>query len=104
MYPIEEPLRSGMLQVSALHQIYWEESGNPDGIPVIFLHGGPGAGRVAQVPGFFQPGKNTASSSSTSAAAAAPSPTPKPAKTPPGIWWPTSKKVREMLGIESLAG
>ena len=57
MYPIEEPLRSGMLQVSALHQIYWEESGNPDGIPVIFLHGGPGAGASPKCRGFFNPEK-----------------------------------------------
>ncbi len=44
MHPICEPIRSGLLQVSGIHQIYWEESGNPDGLPVIFLHGGPGAG------------------------------------------------------------
>ena len=43
MHPIHEPIRSGLLQVSDIHQIYWEESGNPDGLPVIFLHGGPGA-------------------------------------------------------------
>ena len=57
MYPISEPRRSGLLQVSALHQIYWEESGNPDGIPVIFLHGGPGAGASPQSRGFFNPEK-----------------------------------------------
>ena len=43
MNPIREPIRSGLLPVSDIHQIYWEESGNPDGLPVIFLHGGPGA-------------------------------------------------------------
>ena len=57
MYPIQEPRRSGLLQVSELHQIYWEESGNPDGIPVIFLHGGPGAGASPQSRGFFNPKK-----------------------------------------------
>lgn len=57
MYPIQEPRRSGLLQVSELHQIYWEESGNPDGIPVIFLHGGPGAGASPQSRGFFNPEK-----------------------------------------------
>ncbi len=44
MYPIPEVRQNGLLQVSDLHQIYWEESGNPAGIPVIFVHGGPGAG------------------------------------------------------------
>ncbi|MGF6147221.1 Proline iminopeptidase [Kingella potus] len=57
MYPIREPLRSGLLPVSDLHQIYWEESGKPDGIPVIFLHGGPGAGASPQCRGFFNPEK-----------------------------------------------
>ncbi|MCP1659463.1 prolyl aminopeptidase [Neisseria perflava] len=55
MYPIVEPLRSGLLRVSDVHQIYWEESGNPDGLPVIFLHGGPGAGASPECRGFFNP-------------------------------------------------
>lgn len=40
MYPITEPYQSGLLQVSAIHQIYWEESGNPAGKPVIFYMAG----------------------------------------------------------------
>ncbi|MDO5638750.1 MAG: prolyl aminopeptidase [Neisseria sp.] len=55
MYQIFEPHRSGMLQVSPLHRIYWEESGNPQGLPVIFLHGGPGAGASPACRGFFNP-------------------------------------------------
>lgn len=55
MYPIREPLNSGYLRVSDIHEIYWEESGNPDGVPVIFLHGGPGAGASAACRGFFNP-------------------------------------------------
>ena len=43
-YPEISPNRSGMLKVSDLHTIYWEESGNPDGKPVVFVHGGPGGG------------------------------------------------------------
>lgn len=42
--PIENPRRSGMLAVDELHTLYWEESGNPDGVPVVYLHGGPGEG------------------------------------------------------------
>ena len=57
MHPIREPVRSSLLQISDIHQIYWEESGNPDGIPVIFLHGGPGAGASPVCRGFFNPEK-----------------------------------------------
>src|SRR5947209_4145934 len=44
LFPPLQPTHSGMLAVDALHTIYWEECGNPNGIPVIFLHGGPGGG------------------------------------------------------------
>ena len=42
LYPPIKPYNSGMLRVSALHEIYYEESGNPRGKPAVFLHGGPG--------------------------------------------------------------
>ena len=44
LYPPIEPFKSGMLDTGDGHQIYWELSGNPDGKPAVFLHGGPGAG------------------------------------------------------------
>jgi proline iminopeptidase len=43
-YPPVDLYKSGFLPVGSGHEIYWEESGNPKGIPVIFLHGGPGSG------------------------------------------------------------
>jgi proline iminopeptidase len=43
-YPEIEPYRTGRLKVSNIHEIYFEECGNPKGRPVIMLHGGPGAG------------------------------------------------------------
>ncbi|XP_012944057.1 probable proline iminopeptidase [Aplysia californica] len=46
LYPDIEPYDSGFLQVSDLHSLYYEQSGNPKGLPVLFLHGGPGAGVV----------------------------------------------------------
>jgi len=49
------PTRSGNLVVDDIHTIYWEEVGNPDGVPVIFLHGGPGAGLSPQHRRFFDP-------------------------------------------------
>jgi len=55
-YPPIEPNRSGYLQVSSLHSIYWEESGNPEGSPILFLHGGPGAGTEQSHRSFFDPG------------------------------------------------
>ena len=44
LYPETEPYASGMLDVGGGHSVYWEECGNPEGKPVVFLHGGPGAG------------------------------------------------------------
>lgn len=42
MFPPLEANRTGMLPVDELHTLYWGESGNPDGLPVAFVHGGPG--------------------------------------------------------------
>ncbi len=44
LYPEIEPYESGMLDVGDGHSLYWELSGNPNGKPVVFLHGGPGGG------------------------------------------------------------
>jgi len=55
LFPAIEPRRHGWLEVGDGHAIYWEESGNPDGIPVIFLHGGPGAGTAPMHRRFFDP-------------------------------------------------
>ena len=56
-YPPLEPYRSGSLAVSELHTLYWEACGNPQGIPVIFLHGGPGAGISPKSRRFFDPAR-----------------------------------------------
>lgn len=55
LYPEIEPFNSGYLPVSELHEVYFEESGNPDGKPVVFVHGGPGGGCDAKVRRFFDP-------------------------------------------------
>lgn len=55
LYPEIEPFDSGMLKVSDLHDVYYERVGNPDGIPVIFLHGGPGGGLIPMYRQFFDP-------------------------------------------------
>jgi proline iminopeptidase len=56
LYPEIEPYASGMLPLDATHTMYWETSGNPDGIPVVFLHGGPGSGATPKHRRFFDPG------------------------------------------------
>ena len=43
-YPEIEPYLTGRLRVSDIHELYYEESGNPNGKPVVLLHGGPGGG------------------------------------------------------------
>jgi proline iminopeptidase len=50
-----EPHARGMLEVGDGHSLYWEESGNPDGRPVLFVHGGPGAGTSPVHRRFFDP-------------------------------------------------
>ena len=55
LFPPIEPYASGMLALDALHTMYWETSGNPDGIPVVFLHGGPGAGSSPEHRRLFDP-------------------------------------------------
>jgi proline iminopeptidase len=56
-YPPIEPYRAGHLDVDSLHSIYFEESGNPLGVPVIDLHGGPGAGSIPAYRRFFDPAR-----------------------------------------------
>lgn len=55
LYPEIEPYNAGMLELDGLHRMYWEESGNPLGKPVVFLHGGPGAGSAPAHRRFFDP-------------------------------------------------
>lgn len=55
LYDPIEPYDSGHLQVSSVHELYYEQCGNPNGKPVVFLHGGPGAGLIADYRRFFDP-------------------------------------------------
>ena len=55
LYPEVQPYRSGYLRVSPIHEIYFEECGNPRGRPAVFVHGGPGAGGDASPRRFFDP-------------------------------------------------
>lgn len=57
LYPEIEPYRTHRLRVDALHELHVEECGNPDGLPVVFLHGGPGAGLSTYHRRFFDPAR-----------------------------------------------
>lgn len=57
LYPPIEPYCLGLLPVDGGHKIYFEESGNPKGLPVFFIHGGPGAGCSVDDRRFFDPKK-----------------------------------------------
>lgn len=50
-----KPYSSGFLSLGHGHQMYWEQSGNPDGVPIVMLHGGPGAGTSPIHRRFFDP-------------------------------------------------
>ena len=55
LYAPLEVNKTGMLKVSELHTVYWEESGNTAGLPVMVLHGGPGGGSQADYRRYFDP-------------------------------------------------
>ncbi len=55
LYPEIEPFDSGFLNVDARHSMYYEQCGNPEGKPVVILHGGPGAGCGAKIRRFHDP-------------------------------------------------
>ncbi len=55
LYAPIEPYDSGMLALDEVHTMYWETSGNPNGVPVVFLHGGPGGGCAPEHRRFFDP-------------------------------------------------
>ncbi|MBL6935645.1 MAG: prolyl aminopeptidase [Alphaproteobacteria bacterium] len=56
LFPSLKPFEVGKLSLDGPHVMYWEQSGNPAGIPVVFLHGGPGAGAGTTARRFFDPG------------------------------------------------
>jgi proline iminopeptidase len=55
LYPSIDAKIEGLLQVDDIHEIYWEVSGNPNGVPILFVHGGPGAGTTPAHRRFFDP-------------------------------------------------
>lgn len=55
LYPSLQPFRTHRLKVSNLHELYFEEAGNPQGIPIVFIHGGPGGGVAPVYRQFFDP-------------------------------------------------
>src|SRR4051812_6412279 len=57
LYPEITPYKTGKLKVSDIHEIYYEESGNPQGKPAVFVHGGPGGGTEGKHRRFFNPEK-----------------------------------------------
>ena len=57
LYPPIEPYVQNTLPVSSIHTLYYEEAGNPEGKPVVFLHGGPGGGSVPMYRQFFDPAR-----------------------------------------------
>lgn len=57
LWPTLEPYKTGYLQVSKIHNIYYQLGGNPNGKPVMFLHGGPGGGCTPENFRYFNPEK-----------------------------------------------
>ena len=57
LFPPIEPREKGLLNVSKIHKIYWERSGNPNGTKILLIHGGPGAGSQPKYRRYFDPKK-----------------------------------------------
>jgi proline iminopeptidase len=57
LYPAIRPYQKGQLRVSTLHELYYEQSGDPAGKPALFLHGGPGSGTDPGMRRFFDPSR-----------------------------------------------
>lgn len=55
LYPEIEPYDTGYMPTEGKHQIYYEQSGNPQGIPVVVVHGGPGGGTAPNLRCYFNP-------------------------------------------------
>ena len=55
LFPAIEPYDTGFIALDHGHRMYWEQSGNPAGVPVVFLHGGPGAGTSPTHRRYFDP-------------------------------------------------
>ncbi|HEY6233380.1 MAG TPA: hypothetical protein VIW64_19100, partial [Pyrinomonadaceae bacterium] len=55
LYDPIEPFDTGRLRVSPIHELYYEQCGNPNGKPVVFLHGGPGGGISPDYRRYFDP-------------------------------------------------
>lgn len=55
LYPALDPYDAGFIAVEPPHRIYYEQSGNPHGKPVLFIHGGPGGGTSPKMRRFFDP-------------------------------------------------
>lgn len=60
LYPPVEPFDHGFLEAGSTHRIYYEQVGAPDGVPVVFLHGGPGGGGDTNARRFFDPKRHRA--------------------------------------------
>jgi len=55
LYNYPEPFQTGNLKISEIHTLAWEVSRNPNGKPVVILHGGPGGGMQPFYRGYFDP-------------------------------------------------
>jgi proline iminopeptidase len=106
LYPAIEPYETGYL-VGDGQRVYWEQSGNPEGKPVVFLHGGPGGG-TSPGSGASSTPRSTASCCSTSAGAASRRPHERARCRPRyNTTWhlvADMELLRKNLGIETLAG
>ena len=101
LYPEIEPFDTGRLKVSPVHEIYYEQCGNPNGKPAVFLHGGPGGGIVPDYRRYFDPEVYRLCCCLISAAPARTRPMQASKRTPPGISWQTSSACANISALNA---
>ena len=108
LYPASKPFKVDDLDVGDGHKIHYEQYGNPDGIPVVYLHGGPGAGSAPYFHRFFDPkvfniivyDQRSAPQSSPEAFKADGNPIHLIENNTPAILVEDNEKLRQHLGID----
>ena len=86
LYPYIEPYDQRLLDVGDGHRVYVEQCGNPDGMPVVVLHGGPGGGCSPTMRRFFDPAHYRVILFDQRGCGRS-KPSPRPMPTPPRICW-----------------
>ena len=92
IFPPLDPYQTGYLAVDHPHRLYWEQCGNPSGVPLVFMHGGPGAGASPMHRRLFDPSFYRIVIFDQRGAGPFPTARRNQRQHHPPLWWPISKR------------